>query len=210
MCPSIRMDRISPQKALAALEDNFDNSWYHACPSSSSNNCLNYTVPIGCDLNRQDSFGRSPLHVAAAVDYEAVTEFLLEKNANIDARTYGELQAPIHYAAKNGATRSLKMLLSFDAKIDTLDAKQRTPLQVSFVVLTKNLYLRLQRCSGRDAQAKERTTPYTCRLLPLTPQRGDAGKSCNRTKMLVSIRGHLQQHHSCAPPPPPPFRQNSS
>ena len=78
--------------------------------------------------------------MAAAVDYEAMTEFLLEKNANIDARTYGELQAPIHYAAKNGATRSLKMLLSFDAKIDTLDAKQRTPLQVSFVVLTKNLY----------------------------------------------------------------------
>ena len=78
--------------------------------------------------------------MAAAVDYEAMTEFLLEKNANIDARTYGELQAPIHYAAKNGATRSLKMLLSFDAKIDTLDAKQRTPLQVSFVVSTKNLY----------------------------------------------------------------------
>lgn len=88
-------------------------------------------------MNKPDSFGRSPLHVAAAVNYEAMTEFLLASNANIDARTNGELQAPIHYAAKNGAARSLKMLLSFKANIDTLDAKQRTPLQVSFVVLTK-------------------------------------------------------------------------
>ncbi len=83
-------------------------------------------------MNKQDSFGRSPLHVAAAVDYVEMTEFLLVHNANIDVKTYGESQAPIHYAAKNGATRSLKMLLSFGANIDTLDAKQRTPLQVSF------------------------------------------------------------------------------
>jgi ankyrin repeat protein len=68
--------------------------------------------------------------VASAVDYVEMTEFLLVNNADIDSKTYGEIQTPIHYAAKNGATRSLKMLLSFHANIDTLDAKQRTPLQV--------------------------------------------------------------------------------
>ena len=85
-------------------------------------------------MNKQDSFGRSPLHVAAAVDYVEMTEFLLENNANIDSKTNGDCQAPIHYAAKNGATRSLKMLLTFEAKIDTLDAKHRTPLQVQFTI----------------------------------------------------------------------------
>lgn len=70
------------------------------------------------------------MHVSAAVDFVEMTEFLLNNNADIDVRTYGELQAPVHYAAKNGATRALKMLLSFQANIDTTDAKQRTPLQV--------------------------------------------------------------------------------
>ena len=59
-----------------------------------------------------------------------MTEFLLLKNANIDARTIGESQAPIHYAAKNGAAKSLRVLLGFHADINSLDSKQRTPLQV--------------------------------------------------------------------------------
>jgi ankyrin repeat protein len=59
-----------------------------------------------------------------------MTEFLLLKDANIDARTIGENQTPIHYAAKNGATKSLRVLLGYNADINSLDSKQRTPLQV--------------------------------------------------------------------------------
>ena len=60
-----------------------------------------------------------------------MTEFLLLKNANIDVRTIGENQAPIHYAAKKGATKSLRVLLGFNADINSLDSKQRTPLQLA-------------------------------------------------------------------------------
>ena len=60
-----------------------------------------------------------------------MTEFLLQNDADIDARTIGQFQAPIHFAAKNGAVRSLKMLLGYHANIDSVDYRQRTPLQVS-------------------------------------------------------------------------------
>lgn len=83
-----------------------------------------------CDINKQDSYGRAPLHVAASVDYFEMTQFLLINNADIDVRTYGENQAPLHYAAKNGATKSLRVLLGFNADINSMDAKRRTPLQV--------------------------------------------------------------------------------
>ena len=76
--------------------------------------------------------------MAAAVDFVEMTEFLLKNNADIDARTEGESQTPIHFAAKNGATRSLKMLLGFHANIDSPDAKQRTPLQVSHLMFNKS------------------------------------------------------------------------
>ena len=60
-----------------------------------------------------------------------MTEFLLQNNANIDRRTFGDEQTAVHYAAKNGAAKSLKVLLGYHANIDSLDASKRTPLQVS-------------------------------------------------------------------------------
>ena len=86
---------------------------------------------LGADLNKQDNFGRSPLHVSAAVDYAEMTEFLVKNGANINIKTFEEGQMPIHYAAKNDGCRSLKMLLGYGADIDSRDSKNRTPLQVS-------------------------------------------------------------------------------
>ena len=85
---------------------------------------------LGADLNQQDKFGRSPLHVAAAVDYADMVRFLVKNGADINIQTYGEEQMPIHYAAKNDACKSLKMLLGYGANIDSRDMKNRTPLQV--------------------------------------------------------------------------------
>ncbi|XP_046860869.1 transient receptor potential channel pyrexia-like isoform X4 [Xenia sp. Carnegie-2017] len=85
----------------------------------------------GADINKQDKFGRSPLHVAAAVDYDRMVEFLIKNGANINIITHGEGQMPIHFAAKNDACKSIKMLLGYGANIDSRDKKNRTPLQVA-------------------------------------------------------------------------------
>ena len=82
-------------------------------------------------MNHQDKFGRSPLHVAAAVDYASMVECILQHGGDIHIKTKGEEQTPVHYAAKNDAVNSLRMLLGHGANIDSRDSKNRTPLQVA-------------------------------------------------------------------------------
>ena len=88
----------------------------------------------GAKIDKVDKYGRSPLHVASAVDYSDMVEFLVSKGADIHARTLGENQTPIHYAAKNDACNSLVTLLNKGASIEDRDFKERTPLQVGLIL----------------------------------------------------------------------------
>ena len=51
--------------------------------------------------------------------------------ANLDAKTYGEEQTAMHYAAKNNAASSIKVMLRLGARINHRDYKRRTPLFVA-------------------------------------------------------------------------------
>ena len=93
-------------------------------------------VRPGADVNKSDKFGRSPLHVASAVDYAEMVEFLIQHGADHKAATRGENQWPLHYAAKNDAVKCIRMLLSYGANINARDHKDRTPLQVKSLVYT--------------------------------------------------------------------------
>ena len=84
----------------------------------------------GAVVNHPDYFGRTPLHVACAVDFPEMVEFLILRGADLRAHTYGEQQTAIHFAAKNDASRALRILLKYGADICDRDYKQRTPLQV--------------------------------------------------------------------------------
>lgn len=97
-----------------------------------SNSVLNlcFIISKGSDINHPDNYGRTPLHVACATDYPAMVEYLLENGADLTSRTLEENQTAIHYAAKNDAVESLKILLNYEADITVVDYKHRTPLQV--------------------------------------------------------------------------------
>ena len=82
-----------------------------------------------------DNFGRTPLHVAASVDYHEMMKFLVGQGANVSAQTTGERQTPLHYAARNEAVQCVKILLAYGAEIEARDYKQRTPLQVMLLFI---------------------------------------------------------------------------
>ncbi|XP_065055381.1 transient receptor potential cation channel subfamily A member 1-like isoform X4 [Rhopilema esculentum] len=90
-----------------------------------------FAIQNNADVNKADLFGRTPLHLAAAVDYDEMVEFLVQRGADMNAITKGENQTPMHYAAKNNATSTLKTLLNLGAFINARDYKMRTPLFVA-------------------------------------------------------------------------------
>ncbi|TRY85651.1 hypothetical protein DNTS_008800 [Danionella cerebrum] len=92
---------------------------------------MRFFLERGADFQRADSFGVTPLHVAAALDYEEMLEFLLERGADIEACTFKDKQTPLHFAAKNDAVGSLRTLLLNGADITVRDHKGRTPLQLA-------------------------------------------------------------------------------
>lgn len=52
-------------------------------------------------------------------------------SADPEAQTFLDQQTPLHYAAKNGAVGSIRLLLQAAASISCTDCKQRTPLQLA-------------------------------------------------------------------------------
>lgn len=53
------------------------------------------------------------------------------ETADKEAKSFGEEQTPLHYAAKNDAVDSLKVLLKIGCDMEARDNKLRTPLQVA-------------------------------------------------------------------------------
>lgn len=63
-----------------------------------------------------------------------ITSFILSFfsfSAKINCKTKGEGQTPIHYAARNNAVATLKVLIRLGATITDRDYKARTPLYVA-------------------------------------------------------------------------------
>uniref|UniRef100_A0A3B4WBW7 Transient receptor potential cation channel subfamily V member 5-like n=1 Tax=Seriola lalandi dorsalis TaxID=1841481 RepID=A0A3B4WBW7_SERLL len=90
---------------------------------------MRFFLDRGSDLHRPDQFGVTALHVASALDYQDMVQFLLDRKGLCGRIPEG--QTPLHYAAKNDAVGSIRLLLQGGASISCTDYKQRTPLQLA-------------------------------------------------------------------------------
>ncbi|XP_022603896.1 transient receptor potential cation channel subfamily A member 1-like [Seriola dumerili] len=111
--------------------DRYGQTVLHEISRAWSVDVMRFFLDRGSDLHRPDQFGVTALHVASALDYQDMVQFLLDRKADPEARTLLDQQTPLHYAAKNDAVGSIRLLLQGGASISCTDYKQRTPLQLA-------------------------------------------------------------------------------
>ena len=88
-------------------------------------------IDSGALIWYRDWGGETALHKSTYEGFEDITELLLEKGQNPNARTFNEKFAPMHYAAINGNPAIVESLIEGGARIDIKDKKKRTPLYLA-------------------------------------------------------------------------------
>jgi len=94
----------------------------------------------GQKVNIGDVGGVTPLHYACRVGSGPAAAALLEKKADVAARTSDTKRMPLHAAAEKGCTDLVELLLAANADINAKDGRDRTPLHWAC-------------CSSREAAA---------------------------------------------------------
>ncbi|XP_039640343.1 transient receptor potential cation channel subfamily A member 1-like isoform X2 [Perca fluviatilis] len=125
------LDKVISDGADPNCTDRYGQTVLHEISRAWSVDVMRFFLDRGSDLNRPDQFGVTALHVASALDYQDMVQFLLDRKADPEARTLLDQQTPLHFAAKNDAVGSIRLLLGAGASISCPDYKHRTPLQLA-------------------------------------------------------------------------------
>ena len=103
------------------------------------------TTEEGCD-------GKTALHVAAEDNHLILARFLIDKQANVNARDYLGM-TPLHWAAYKGHSEMVVLLLKHNAEINATDINGLTPLHMA-TVYGHDKIINLLLDSGADLNAR--------------------------------------------------------
>lgn len=84
-------------------------------------------IDAGCDVDCEDSAGRTPLFFAAANGHAARLQLLVRRGANVNHRN-GFGSTPLHFAAANAQMEAAQLLMSDGADVHAVNQAGQAPL----------------------------------------------------------------------------------
>ena len=92
-----------------------------------SDDVIRFALQQNAEANIQDELGRTPLHLACALNHVDAVTVLLEYGADPCLLTYNEEQSCVHYAAKYNSLEALNYLAASGCSMAQRDSWNRTP-----------------------------------------------------------------------------------
>ncbi|KAI0436953.1 hypothetical protein F4803DRAFT_197352 [Xylaria telfairii] len=90
---------------------------------------LSFMLAAGTDPNCETDEGEPAIYLAVKYRKIKMLTTLLENNASVSAKTRNESkESALHFAARLGLSNTVKLLLKFEADVNSLDRSGRTPL----------------------------------------------------------------------------------
>jgi len=133
------------------------NIW-EAAEAGDLEQVIKFIEKIGVDVSTVDNDGKTPLHYAAEFDQKEVIDYLISKNANINAKTKTS-DTILQLAIQNHSYKSVKSLV--DNNVDITVKLGEYGNGLSSIIDGKNIYvaniieLCLYSCSSLDINEKE-------------------------------------------------------
>lgn len=87
-------------------------------------------IERGAEVNARDTFGQTPLHIAAYVGNAPLVDFLLKKGADADLADRNG-RSPLHLAARRDHQKVVQLLMARGAQVNRKDIKGLTPLHLA-------------------------------------------------------------------------------
>jgi len=121
----------------------------------------------GVTVNRRDSLGYTPLHVAVEMGYDTIVDLLLANGADVNAAN-DRFVTPLHAAAKRGALNIASKLFDHGCDISRMDDNGKSALNYACATPITNkqlIHFLLDNGSIPDQADHYGQTPLLCILL---------------------------------------------
>lgn len=89
-------------------------------------------IEVGVDINHQNKYGYTPLHIATYYNYEKILDLLIKAKANLDLQDEDGKTA-LMFAAENNLITVTSLLVAGDANVNILDNNDDTALLKAIV-----------------------------------------------------------------------------
>lgn len=146
------------------------------------------TTP-GININARDTFGKSPLHLAASNRRLNIIQALIIAGAHIDAQdNYG--WTPLHEAADNGSLKTAKALIVAGANINAQENSGWTPAQMAAMIGNYVIASYITECEQLLQEARARTRKSMRTMVQVQhPRLGEHSPAQTLTQLPLSLIG---------------------
>ena len=159
-----KIEKFKAYPSFRKLKDkNSSNTFLHyICMNDDNFPMMELIKPTIKEMNKQNNFGQTPLHIAIINKNKNITKFLIENGANLNISD-NNLNMSLHLAVMNNDSEIIKMLLKYKANPLLVNKNNETVLDIAIKMDFKDCILLLNEVSLMNETKNKRSNNLTNR-----------------------------------------------